>query len=711
MKGKFLKAIALCSLVGLGTVGLAGCGTSSTTGLDILPTTGSLSDDGSFDAKVNVTYTFKAELDESLSGTVIWATDSVADVKLVSDAQGSTCEVTVTNEGSFTISATLQGNETVKDSIKIDATKGNESYELDIDTETAKTSYLQGDKFSSEGLVVSRILLVDGTATSVSTTLTEDDYILSIDGKEVTSGDVLEEVGDFEVTVTASGVTGKYNITVVENEIYPFMQVIRSLENDNYTIGYTVSDGTNTFLATDRLVSNDYIINYNIGEVYYTTSEGVEKYSIEYNEDGTEIKSLTDSGLFYKDIATPAASIAEVNTLQGYTMASSFDESWFNDVEYSTDEDLPGFVFGQSIGEFVLNMSGYRFATVNYSVVGGLFMSDTLSDGNPYYVFLVLLSDGTSQPLSLPVYILDVGSSFDEDVENLVSKTTAKTPINDSLKYGVDAIGNGNFKLRSSAAKSETGAYTYSEVTFNDDYFYSATYNSASSSLADPILDTSYGYVNLKVNPDDPTEVNTYTVENSVDTENKFEFGASPVSFSSGVCTDYKMIGFSDQYSEDYSYTIDPTMWLGFALPGAYEGTQLEGYFDNGFYDNWNIEYYSFNDSGEISDITFALYGETAACDFMFSVFGMPYGYLQQALSITYHSITMTVYYDEAGSISGVDYAIRVTLPNSGDTAMYKGLPINWDTATLIGTGDTAKDSSLDAAIAQKESEFAAETL
>ena len=95
----------------------------------------------------------------------------------------------------------------------------------------------------------------------------------------------------------------------------------------------------------------------------------------------------------------------------------------------------------------------------------------------------------------------------------------------------------------------------------------------------------------------------------------------------------------------------------------------------------------------------------------MFAVFGMPYGYLQQALSITYHSITMTVYYDDAGSISGVDYAIRVTLPNSGDTAMYKGLPINWDTATLIGTGDTAKDSSLDAAIAQKESEFAAETL
>ena len=152
-------------------------------------------------------------------------------------------------------------------------------------------------------------------------------------------------------------------------------------------------------------------------------------------------------------------------------------------------------------------------------------------------------------------------------------------------------------------------------------------------------------------------------------------------------------------------------MWLGFALPGAYEGTQLEGYFDNGFYDNWNIEYYSFNDSGEISDITFALYGETAACDFMFAVFGMPYGYLQQALSITYHSITMTAYYDDAGSISGVDYSIRVTLPNSGDTAMYKGLPINWDTVTLIVTGDTAKDSSLDAAIAQKESEFAAETL
>lgn len=707
MKGKFLKAIALCSLVGLGTVGLAGCGTSNT-GLDIVPTTGSFNSDGSFDANVNVTYTFEAKLDESLSGTVIWATDSVADVKLVSAAEGSTCEVTVTSEGSFTISATLEGNGSVTDSIKIDATKGTETYQLDIDTATTKTAYLQGDKFSSEGLVVSRVLYVNNTQTSVSTTLTEDDYTLSIDGEEISSGDVLEEAGDFTVTVTANGVTGTYPITVVENEVYPFIQVIRSLENDNYTIGYA-GEG---YLYTDRLVSNDYVINYNIGEVYYAGNEGVEKYAIEYNEDATEIEALTDSGLFYKDIGLPAETVGEVNTLQGYTMPSTFDESWFSDVELSDDPELPGFIFGQSIGEFILNVSGYRFATVNYDVMGGYFMSDTLTNGDPYYVFLVLLSDGTTQPLSLPVYVLDIGSSFDTTVEDLVGKTTAKTPVNESLKYGVDAIGSGKFKLRSSAAKTDSGAYSYSEVTFNDDYFYSASYNSASASLSDPVIDTAYGYVNLKVNPEDPTEVNTYSVENSEDTGYEFSFSQSPISFTSGgVCTDYKTIGFGDQYSEDYSYTIDPTLWLGFALPGAYEGTTLEGYFDNGFYDNWNIEYYSFTEQGEISDITFALYGETAACDFMFSVFGMPYGYLQQALSITYHSITMTVYYDDAGSISGVDYAIRVTLPNEGDSAMYKGLPINWDTATLIGVGDTARDSSLDAAIAEKESELAAETL
>ena len=174
------------------------------------------------------------------------------------------------------------------------------------------------------------------------------------------------------------------------------------------------------------------------------------------------------------------------------------------------------------------------------------------------------------------------------------------------------------------------------------------------------------------------------------------------------------MIGLGDPYSNKYGYTIDPTMWLGFALPGAYDGTSLEEeYGSDGFYDYWNLEYYTAtageNNTAYISGLTFALYGETAALDFMFSVFNMPYGLLQQGLGGTYHSITMTVNFDQTGEISGVEYGVRITLPTDGDYADYKGLPIDWDSVSLIGVGDTARDETLDEAIALKESSLAGE--
>ena len=708
MKGKYLKAIALCSLVSLGTVGLYGCASTTSSKMEILPTTGELNEKGQFDAKVNMTYTFKAvlDLDDTESSAVTWSSDSLADVQIVK-IDDLTCEATFKSAGVFTIAASLTSDESISASLQVNVAKGQESYKLEIDTATAKITYVQGDKFSSEGLVVSRILFVDDVATSVSTTLTEEDYTLSINGKELKDGDILETADSFTVDVDANGITGSYAIRVVASEIYPFVKAVRSLANDNYTIGYA----SGNYLYSDRLISNDYVINYNLSEVYYNTSNGVKKYTVQSGEDETQ--TLSDSGYFYKDFVEPCTDVSEVNSLQGYVPASTYSESWLTEehVGYYEQDNLVGYAIDQIIAEFFLNISGYRFATVNLDIQGGLFMISQFGDGSEFYEIYVFGTDGTGETQTIPVYILAVGTSFDETIENMVSECSTKTAVDGVLKSGTDAIGSGNFKVRTQPLQDDLKVYSYSEVTFTDDYYYQAYYNARKSDLSDSELDESYALCNINVNPDDPENLNVYDLSYSEETEGEFVFGEEPLAAGSTLFTNYKTIAYRDSYNEyvgtDYSYTIDPTHWVGFALPGSYDGTELEEYFKNGFYDYWNVEYYEYEVSGEdvvISSVTYAMYGEYAALDVMFGIFGMPYAYLQYGLGATYHSVTLTVNFDlESGAPTEYIYSVRITMPASGNTAMYKGLPLNWDSATLVATGDAARDTTVDAKIAEFE--------
>lgn len=707
MKGKYLKAIALCSLVSLGTLGLYGCGTQESK-IEIVPTSGTLNEQGQFDAKVNLTYTFKVNLnvEEADTKSVNWASDSLADVQIV-NVDELTCEVTFKKEGVYTIAATLSDDESISASLQANVIKGQESYKLEIDDATVKTAYSQGDRFSSEGLVVNRVLYVDGEASSVSTVLTEDDYELSINGAEVEDGDILETAGDFTVDVNASGINGTYTIKVVENEIYPFVKAIRNLANDNYTIGYA----SGNTIYPERLISNDYVINYTLNEVYYGTSNGVKKYTIQYNED-TEY--LTDSGYFYKDVLVPCAEVSEVNELQGYKPASTYSESWLtkDHVGPYSEEGLNGYALDQTLAEYFLNLAGYRFATVNLDVQGGLFLIGNLEDGGEYYQAVAFGVDSTGETQMVPIYFLEIGSSFNEEVEKLVADCDQKTTVDPSLKQAVDSIGGGNFKLRTDPALDSSKVYNYSEVTFTDDYFYTSYFTAKNSDLSDATVDESYGLCNININPDNPEDFNVYSIEQNTNTDGELTFGdePEPLKHSGGLFEDYKTVAYGDNYSEDYSYTIDPTHWVGFALPGAYDGTELEEYFKNGFYEYWNVEYYEYQLVGEqavVSSTTYALYGEYAALDFMFSVFGMPYGYIQNGLSAVYHSVTITVDYNaETGEPENIVYSVRLTMPTTGQTAAYKGLPINWDYATLLATGDAARDADVDARITELESTF-----
>lgn len=468
---KSLKALAVLSLFGLGLGSVTACGGSSKS-ITISVNGTAVGAEGVHVDELS-TITFSAIVDNgSESDVIAWATSSPS--AFTFDSTTGT-EVTATantpTTTGWTVSASLEGDASVTTSIRVYVDEVAKTYGITVDTSEATTTFVRGDSFTSENLIVNETTFVDGEP-KVYYELGSDEYTLSY-----TEGQILSEEGTFDVTVTANDTSlgnTTYKITVGKNDFYAINRNLEYYE-DNVELEMITQEvgvaGESSQLLNNQISASwgDYAFDSSNRALYHSETGGIRKFEFSYDENDNYV--LDDAGYIY-DSYSP---------LQG-DATLMFDINMTSTAQDLTSDMFTNLVFAEEDAEtgatlYVASPSSTSSNVYNYALSYTLFgqaysILSQIAPSEVYFgVNVIAYDDYTTQIMAMfeapesyasllgipaqGVSILQISpvsltaeGSIEADLQEMVeNKTygTATNKITSTFRDVVDVVSKGNF--------------------------------------------------------------------------------------------------------------------------------------------------------------------------------------------------------------------------------------------------------------------------
>ena len=462
---KSLKALAVLSLFGLGLGSVTACGGSSKS--ITISVNGTAVGNGK---SVNVTetsiFTLNATVDNgSEDDVVVWSTNSPSAITFSSH---SGAEITATANTPTTtgwvVAATLESDSTVTTAITVIVDEATRTYSISVDTTSAKTTFFQGETFSTQGLVVNETEYINGTEGD-TVELGNSEYTTSI-----AVGTTLDTLGSQTVTVTSNvdeSLTATYVINVVENPLANFFDTMESFSSNNY-VEYTITSSNGSYyLYPLNIYTPDFYLNGSLGVFWNKTANQIDQYAITYDDKtGAEIVYYQNILYENKQARTDLVGFIKSSSPAGVTLAD-WDSSYESMV--TSDSTTGGMIATDDAAAFFNDLFGLGYYDSNHDFVPYEVTISQVGDGTNVYegMYMITFSDGSD------VVDAKIISVYDETAQSEVERLTGIIEAKDPSNY--KDVSDGYYESNVEFVLSELAGADYFgyQSLLTGDYFYS----------------------------------------------------------------------------------------------------------------------------------------------------------------------------------------------------------------------------------------------
>ena len=482
---KHARLLTVLTVFGLGLGSIASCGTgASASPITLSCDSKEINLNETFEAKLGKYYTFEASIDseknpELKDAEIVFSNDAESAFEFSAD--GNYLEFAAIKTGSFTISASVKGDETTKVNVKLHVSDvATKEYKATVDTTAAKLIFKQGDAFTSEGIVVYKTLVVDGEPSAVRSVLDASEYTVSIP-----EGKILEsKQSALEVKITPNDTnleTVTYTIKVTSNPAYRINSFFSGLAENNYGI-YTVNQNSSgqLYVYPTFGINENYIVNYD-GSMAYSVVQDKEgeaatlhRYEMNFTANDYSFNRISDYEV--GEVDGNALTIRKSNSLFDIVdnLQFSLGEIWQNvensSVTYSTANQTYTLNDVDAITNLI-KISGYGFTLNNFTVNAGAQIQFSESDdGEVALIVATLTQQGAAQPANLPIVIGDVGTFKDATFEKYLETAHEVGESSDTFfKTALNTIRGNNFKGIFSDMRNSTHQLAGTYATYSVD--------------------------------------------------------------------------------------------------------------------------------------------------------------------------------------------------------------------------------------------------
>lgn len=482
---KHARLLTVLTAFGLGLGSIASCGAgASSSPITLTCDSKEINLSETFEAKLGKYYTFEANIDteknpEFKDAEIVFSNDAESAFEFSAD--GNYLEFAAIKTGSFTISASIKGDETTKVNVKLkvsDAAK--KEYKATVDTTAAKLIFKQGDAFTSEGIVVYKTLVVDSEPSAVRSVLDASEYTVSIpEGKILESKQSALEVKITPNDTNLEPVT--YTIKVTSNPAYRINSFFSGLAENNYGI-YTVNQNSSgqLYVYPTFGINENYIVNYD-GSMAYSVVQDKEgeaatlhRYEMNFTANDYSFNRISDYEV--GEVDGNALTIRKSNSLSDIVnnLQFSLGEIWQNvensSVTYSTANQTYTLNDVDAITNLI-KISGYGFTLNNFTVNAGAQIQFSESDdGEVALIVATLTQEGSTQPANLPIVIGDVGTFKDATFDKYLETAHEVGESSDTFfKTALNTIRGNNFKGIFSDMRNSTHQLAGTYATYSVD--------------------------------------------------------------------------------------------------------------------------------------------------------------------------------------------------------------------------------------------------
>ncbi len=482
---KHARLLTVLTVFGLGLGSIASCGTgASASPITLSCDSKEINLNETFEAKLGKYYTFEASIDteknpELKDAEIVFSNDAESAFEFSAD--GNYLEFAAIKTGSFTISASVKGDETTKVNVKLHVSDvATKEYKATVDTTAAKLIFKQGDAFTSEGIVVYKTLVVDGEPSAVRSVLDAFEYTVSIpEGKILESKQSALEVKITPNDTNLEPVT--YTIKVTSNPAYRINSFFSGLAENNYGI-YTVNQNSSgqLYVYPTFGINENYIVNYD-GSMAYSVVQDKEgeaatlhRYEMNFTANDYSFNRISDYEV--GEVDGNALTIRKSNSLFDIVdnLQFSLGEIWQNvensSVTYSTANQTYTLNDVDAITNLI-KISGYGFTLNNFTVNAGAQIQFSESDdGEVALIVATLTQQGAAQPANLPIVIGDVGTFKDATFEKYLETAHEVGESSDTFfKTALNTIRGNNFKGIFSDMRNSTHQLAGTYATYSVD--------------------------------------------------------------------------------------------------------------------------------------------------------------------------------------------------------------------------------------------------
>lgn len=480
---KHARLLTVLTAFGLGLGSIASCGAgASSSPITLTCDSKEINLNETFEAKLGKYYTFEANIDTEKNpqfkdAEIVFSNDAESAFEFSAD--GNYLEFAAIKTGSFTIFASVKGDETTKVNVKLHVSDvAKKEYKATVDTTAAKLIFKQGDAFTSEGIVVYKTLVVDGEPSAVRSVLDASEYTVSIpEGKILESKQSALEVKITPNDTDLEPVT--YTIKVTSNPAYRINSFFSGLAENNYGI-YTVNQNSSgqLYVYPTFGINENYIVNYD-GSMAYSVVQDKEgeaatlhRYEMNFTENDYSFNRISDYEV--GEVDGNALTIRKSNSLSDIVnnLQFSLGEIWQNvensSVTYSTANQTYTLNDVDAITNLI-KISGYGFTLNNFTVNAGAQIQFSESDdGEVALIVATLTQEGSTQPANLPIVIGDVGTFKDATFDKYLETAHEVGESSDTFfKTALNTIRGNNFKgyftdMRNSKGELAGTYFTYS---------------------------------------------------------------------------------------------------------------------------------------------------------------------------------------------------------------------------------------------------------
>ncbi len=482
---KHARLLTVLTAFGLGLGSIASCGAgASSSPITLTCDSKEINLNETFEAKLGKYYTFEANIDTEKNpqfkdAEIVFSNDAESAFEFSAD--GNYLEFAAIKTGSFTISASIKGDETTKVSVKLKVSDvAKKEYKATVDTTAAKLIFKQGDAFTSEGIVVYKTLVVDGEPSAVRGVLDASEYTVSIP-----EGKILEsKQSALEVKITpndASLEPGTYTIKVTSNPAYRINSFFSGLAENNYGI-YAVNQNSSgqLYVYPTFGINENYIVNYD-GSMAYSVVQDKEgeaatlhRYEMNFTKNDYSFNRISDYEV--AELDGNALAIRKSNSLSDIVnnLQFSLGEIWQNvensSVTYSTANQTYTLNDVDAITNLI-KISGYGFTLNNFTVNAGAQIQFSESDdGEVALIVATLTQQGSTQPANLPIVIGDVGTFKDATFDKYLETAHEVGESSDTFfKTALNTIRGNNFKGIFSDMRNSKHQYAGTYATYSVD--------------------------------------------------------------------------------------------------------------------------------------------------------------------------------------------------------------------------------------------------